>query len=222
METLTTSTTVTYTVITNQLLLLQTLQDIAKTYPIIACDFETASKYTDEEKERLKLKLAALPPNSLAYHKTNQAILSSGISHPPLVRMTHCSIATSETTAYVIIFTDTRMRDITLNWLVTTPIKQVWHNASFDLKHVYYHTQKFPKDFEDSQILAKTLLNDVDNQKSLVGLKHLMGYKYGAWAVSADDFNQSQMYEEHVLHYAAIDACATFALWNELQNYIQE
>lgn len=49
-----------------------------------------------------------------------------------------------------------------------------------------------------------------------------MGYKYGAWAVSADDFNQSQMFEPHVLHYAAIDACATFALWKELQEYLKE
>lgn len=222
MNTLNTTINVTYTVITNQLDLLAKLRHISDTYPLIACDFETASKFTDEDKARLAVKLAALPQGSLAYHKTNQAILSSGISHPSLVRMTHCSIAISESEAFVIIFTDDRMRDITLNWLVTTGTLQVWHNASFDFKHIYFHTGKFPRNYEDSQLLAKTILNNVDNQQSLVGLKHLMGYKYGAWAVSADDFNQSQMFEPHVLHYAAIDACATFALWQELQEYLKE
>lgn len=49
-----------------------------------------------------------------------------------------------------------------------------------------------------------------------------MGYKYGAWAVSEDNFNQAQMFEEHVLHYAAIDACSTYALWNEIQESLRD
>ncbi len=44
-----------------------------------------------------------------------------------------------------------------------------------------------------------------------------MGYKFGAWAVSSDFFSLDQMYNPDLLHYAAIDAAATYALWNEIQ-----
>lgn len=170
----------------------------------------------------MKLQLADIPAGTLGYHHLKQQIDSSGLSHPSLVRITHFSLAISETEAYVVILTNPRIQSILLNWLVTTPITQVWHNLSFDGRLIYYHTRKFPPNYEDTQILAKTLLNHVNNQKSMTGLKHLMGYKYGAWAVSEDNFNQSQMFEEHVLHYAAIDACSTYALWNEIQQSLKE
>jgi hypothetical protein len=33
---------------------------------------------------------------------------------------------------------------------------------------------------------------------------------YGSWAISKDNFSTEHMYEDHVLKYAAIDACATY------------
>ena len=49
-----------------------------------------------------------------------------------------------------------------------------------------------------------------------------MGYKFGAWAVSSDFFSLDQMYNPDLLHYAAIDACATLTLWNEITNYLKD
>ena len=170
----------------------------------------------------MKLQLADMSAGTLDYHHLKQQIDSSGLSHPSLVRITHFSLAVSETEAYVVIITNPRIQAILLNWLVTTHITQIWHNLSFDGRLIYYHTRKFPPNYEDTQVLAKTILNHVNNQKSLTGLKHLMGYKYGSWAVSEDNFNQAQMFEEHVLHYAAIDACSTYALWNEIQQSLTQ
>ena len=85
-----------------------------------------------------------------------------------------------------------------------------------------HNTGKLPTDYEDSQILAKTLLNHVDNSKSATGLKHLMGYKFGAWAVSSDNFTLANMYSPELIHYAAIDACATLTLWNEITSFLKD
>lgn len=220
MTTLTQTVEVSYQSTSNPLIANQWLTSI--TAPIIACDFETASRYTDSDKEELKALLSTLQEGSLDYHLVCQQIASDGLSHPSLSRLTHFSLAISESFAYVFIIDSQRMHDLILSWLTRTPITQVWHNASFDFRHIYYHTNKFPINYQDSQVLSKTILNHVNNQRSQTGLKHLMGYKYGGWAISADNFHLSQMYEPHVLHYAATDACATFALWQELQDYIKE
>ena len=186
----------------------------------IACDFEAASRYTEQEKEQFKQQLETAP--RLEKHLLKQKIDSNGLSHPSLSQLTHLSLAYSETEAFVFIFDNKELQDYALNWLVTTDKKQIWHNLCFDGKHIFYNTGKLPKDYEDSQILAKTLLNHVDNSKSATGLKHLMGYKFGSWAVSADYFSLEQMYNPELLHYAAIDACATLTLWNEIQSYIKD
>lgn len=186
----------------------------------IACDFEAASRYTEQEKEQFKQQLETAP--RLEKHLLKQKIDSNGLSHPSLSQLTHLSLAYSETEAFVFILDNKELQDYALNWLVTTDKKQIWHNLCFDGKHIFYNTGKLPKDYEDSQILAKTLLNHVDNTKSATGLKHLMGYKFGSWAVSADYFSLEQMYNPELLHYAAIDACATLTLWNEIQSYIKD
>lgn len=190
------------------------------TVPIVACDFEAASRYTDEEKEEFKAQLETA--SRLDKHLLQQRIDSSGLSHPSLSRLTHMSLAYSETEAYVFIFDNQEIQDAVLNWIVTTPIKQVWHNLCFDGKHIMHNTGKLPIDYEDSQILAKTLLNHVDNSKSATGLKHLMGYKFGAWAVSSDNFTLVNMYSPELIHYAAIDACATLTLWNEITSFLKD
>lgn len=187
---------------------------------IIACDFETASRYTDEQKLAFSNQLSSLPPNSLESHHLKQLISSDGLSHPSLSQVTHFQYAYSESHAFVIILDSPRITDIVLNWLVTTSITQIWHNSSFDFQYIYHHTGKFPLNYEDSQLLAKTLLNNVNNQKAQVGLKYLQGYKYGDWAVSSDSFHLSQMYDPTLLKYCAVDACATYSLWTELQEYI--
>jgi hypothetical protein len=132
------------------------------------------------------------------------------------------SLAYSETEAYVFIFDNQEIQDTVLDWVVTTPIKQVWHNLCFDGKHILHNTGKLPTDYEDSQILAKTLLNHVDNSKSATGLKHLMGYKFGAWAVSSDNFTLVNMYSPELIHYAATDAVSTLCLWNEITSFLKD
>lgn len=189
-------------------------------YKIIACDFETASKYTDEEREAF---LAHAGNEAVPYIERKKAeafAASTALDHPEHVRFTHLSIATSETDAMVFVLDTPAITRRVLSFLVNTDIKQVWHNAGYDFRLLYYYTGKFPKDYEDSAIFARTLFNHVERQKSRVGLKEIAGFRYGAWGLSEDMFDVSQMYEPTMLQYAATDACATMFVFNRMQESV--
>jgi len=186
----------------------------------IACDFETASRWTIEEKAKFK----ELLPYSTKWNriKLQQKISSDGLSHPALSIPTHLSVAWSDHDSFVIILDTDEIRSAVLHWLADTDRKQIWHNLGFDGKHIAYNTGKFPQNYEDTQILAKTLLNNVDNFKSQTGLKTLMAYKYGDWAIAGDmDFTIENIYDDRMLYYAAIDSCATYSLWEQIQDDIK-
>lgn len=212
-----TSTPVTYKSTSNPYIALQLLNSLPS---VIACDFETASKYSDSDKLQLQAELDLLEDKKTDYALAlKQRIASTGLSHPSMVDITHLSVAYSESEAYVIITDTPKLRSLILNWLVTTDRLQIWHNASYDFRLVYHATNKFPPNYEDSQIFAKTLLNHVEVHKANTGLKRLMGWRFGSWAVAADSFNLSRMYDEDVLLYAATDAVSTLCLYNELRAY---
>lgn len=188
---------------------------------MIACDFEAASKYTDEERDAMKAELIE-ETDQVKRIKLSAAINSNALSHPYYVTPTHLSIAWSETDAIVIVMTNDRIRKFIMKWLAYTDRKQLWHNFSYDGKLIYYWTRgSLPDDVEDTALLAKTLLNHVEVWKASVKLKHLMGYKYGSWAVSPDKFDLSHIHDEELIKYAATDAIATYALWNSMQKHIK-
>lgn len=196
----------------------QFLAEIAK-HPIIACDFEVAVKYTPEERTRMQSLLDTDLP-FLERVRINSCLAATALDHPSHCTITHLSVAVSESDAYVFILDNARITSRVLTWLVTTTNKQVWHNASYDFKHIHYHTKRFPLDYEDSQLFAKCIVNHVDTSKALTGLKDLAGKWYGQWAISPDNFDISQMHDPKVLLYAATDACATYKLYHSIKNYI--
>lgn len=199
----------------------QLLKEI-KQYNLFSADFEAAVKYTEKDLITLSTQLENedLPKRKRIEY---EAILkTTALDHPNHVTLTHCSIAINNHEAYVFILDKPKITDLILNFLITTPIKQIWHNASFDFKHIYYHTGKMPINYEDTQIFTKTILNHVETYKAKSGLKDLAGHRYGAWGISVDNFKLENIYEEHVHHYAAIDACATYYVWESIQKYVEE
>ena len=145
---------------------------------------------------------------------------TTGLGHPSKETITHLALATSPNEAIVFIVDNPIMEKLLLNWLITTEIKQVWHNLSYDGKFIFHRTGMLPKDYEDTQLLAKTLLNHVDVFKANSGLKELAGHAYGTWAIAPDHFGIEKMRDEKVLKYAATDACATYYLWNQITEEI--
>lgn len=193
------------------------IKEISK-HPLFAADFEVAVKYSPLQIAEWQAQLEQPDLLKLDRVAIQSKLSATALDHPSHCTLTHCSIATSNNHSYVFILNNRSITNAVLNFLTTTPITQVWHNASYDFRHLYYHTGKFPLNYEDSQILAKTLINHVDTFKARTGLKELQGHKYGAWGISSDNFTLAQMNEPHVLHYAAIDAAATYDLWQYIQS----
>lgn len=193
---------------------LRTLPDL------IACDTEAAIKFTPEQLTAMQAELDTVPPLRRAI-ELRAALSATALSHPYYVDLTHVQIAWSESDAYVFILDNKRITNLVLNFLVSTTRTQIWHNATFDMKHIYYHTGKFPPNYEDSSILAKCILNHVDVDQATVGLKELAGKWYGQWAVSPDYFDKSQMYDPDLLLYAATDSCASYKLYQSIRNYCE-
>lgn len=191
----------------------------------VACDFEVALKYKSKHMQEMKDRYEAIKDNDNYFFEAKELyakIKATALSHPSHCYITHFSFAEAEDNAKVIVINNQKMAKLVLTWLITTNVTQIWHNASFDFKHIYYHTNKFPKNYEDTQIASKCLLNHVETYKANTGLKELMGVYYGKWAVTADYFSRDEIYNKDLIHYAAIDSAATYKLWLSLQEYLQE
>ena len=145
---------------------------------------------------------------------------TTGLGHPSKEIITHLSIANNSTNAYVCIIKNKLTQIYLLDWITTTDILQLWHNLSYDGKFIYYYTGKLPKHFIDTQLLAKILLNHVETYKAKTGLKNLCASVYGAWGINEEMFTIKNLYNEKLLKYAAIDACATYYIYEEMKKYI--
>ena len=97
-------------------------------HDLIACDFEVAIKYTEVELQAFKDELAT-NPSKLRRIELESKLAATALDHASHCRITHCSIATNDHTAYVFIIDNQKLLNLVLNFLVTTTIKQVWHNA---------------------------------------------------------------------------------------------
>lgn len=189
---------------------------------LIACDFETAIRYTDEKVEAAKAIASSDEYPKLERIEAQAIANATALGHPSHCTITHCSIACKKDEAYVFIIDSQEMADVVLDFLVSTERVQVWHNYGYDGRFLRYYAGADPKHVEDSQILAKTLLNHVEVAKAASGLKQLMGGYYGDWGVSEDVFVLSQQYDLGLIQYAGIDAAATYHLWEVLQAFIAE
>lgn len=189
-------------------------------HPLLALDFEAAVKYTTADYTSFQAIIDSPYSTHLEKRAAQARMRATALDHPSHITITHLSVAWSDSDAYVFIIDSPKLLNRILYWLTTTKVTQVWHNFSYDGKLIHHFTGKFPHHVEDTQLLAKTILNHVEVFKAKTGLKELAGTWYGDWAISADNFTLSQMYEPHVLRYAATDACATFKLWTSINSYL--
>ncbi len=188
--------------------------------PMISFDLETQSLYSLEQKAEAK----DLLKGDLSYEDTKLCKLvarSSGLSNPRLVKATHFNIAISSKEAIILIAHNRKTEELIFNWLVNFSGKTIVHNSLFDLKIMYERVGKLPIDYEDTQLLAKSLINDVDTWQAKTGLKELMGSQFNPkWTLLVETYDIVNYKDKDFLEYCAIDACATFLLWQQLQKSI--
>ena len=190
----------------------------------VALDFEAASIFTDLQRKTMKEQLETLDKtrHPKKYRELRSKVASSALTHPKYVQITHLAIGLSETEAIVVVFTSPQIEKIVMKWLTTTKTMQIWHNLSYDGRLIHHRTGLLPINYEDTQILAKTIVNHVEIYKAKTGLKDLAGAKYGDWGISTDNFVMTNLWDEKVIEYTAIDGCATFWVYNSIQRHIAE
>ena len=186
---------------------------------LMSFDVETMGLYDQaQRKEATKLLEEDM---SLEHHKLASIVSNnSGLSFPSLTRTTHFIFGLSRDHSVVIVADNMHKEMQIWNWLRHYRGCLLIHNTLFDLKIMYHRTGCLPHHFEDTALLAKTLLNDADNWKSKVGLKELMGSHYPiAWAMF-DQYEPENLKSPKFLEYAAIDGAATYYLYILLREEI--
>ncbi len=197
----------------------KSLKELSK-YSLLGFDTETKGLYSKQERieatEYLKDSNLPVDSRSLAL----QVASNNGLSFPSLVSVTHFVFGTSENSSVILICSNPQLELHIWNWIANCDTKFIVHNALFDLKIMYARIGKFPKDYEDSQILAKCLTNNVEVYKALVGLKDLMGSYYDPMWVLVNEYEPDNLKDPKFLQYAGIDGAATVKLWYDIQDHI--
>ena len=187
-------------------------------HTMLSYDCEAQSQYSLEEKAEAKLLLKDsiddLSPEDIRLCKLVAG--SNGLSYPEIVKTTHFIFGTSESHSVILIANDMKTEQIIRDWLVAYTGKLLIHNALFDLKQVYLTTGKFPIDFEDTQLLAKTYLNHTETWKANSGLKHLMAQYYDPRWEHIETYDIVDYKDPDFLRYCAVDGAATWKLYHQL------
>lgn len=173
-----------------------------------AFDFEVASRFNKEQRKEAIHTLDSIDSYKQAY--------TTGLSYPENTILTHLGFSNSDNFGRVIVLDDDLTTEVVLDYLTSTNILQIWHNAVFDFRHIHFYTGKFPKNYEDTRLMVKSIKNNVNNFLGSTSLKLLMKKFYGEWEKERVDFEIENKYNEKLLEYTATDVCATYKLYNIL------
>lgn len=200
--------------------------DKLKSYQLLSFDVETQALYSQSEIKQAK---SIVNKGTSNYSRNESKLLkqiarASGLSNPDIVKVTHFIFGISEDFSYIIIANSPYEELRVWNWLAKFPGKLLVHNCLYDLKIMYNRIGKLPQDYEDTQLMAKTLINDADDFQSRVGLKVLMQPYYDPkWTMLDDEgYNITDYKKESFLRYSAIDGAATFKLYQLLLEQVNQ
>lgn len=198
--------------------------DKLKAKSILSLDFEVQSIYSVEERTEAK-ELVKKYQNDLSSEdlRLSKVVANcSGLSHPSITKVTHAIFGLSEDTAQVMVINDKKTEQYIMEWIADFKGKFIIHNSLFDLKIVHYKTGRFPIDFDDTQLLARTLINHTQDWECKTGLKHLMSGYYDVKWQMIESYDIVDLKNKEFLRYCAIDGAATMKLWNDLQEALDD
>lgn len=185
-------------------------------------DTETAGIYSKAERAEAEeyLKGDDLEP----YYKRAalQIANNSGLSYPSLIKTTHFIFGVSESHSVILICDNNYYLEL-LIWDAIADYDGLLliHNVSFDLKIMQHRINRLPKNWKDTQLMAKCLTNNCEVYKSKVGLKDLMGSYYDPMWSLFNEYEPDNLKNPAFIKYCAIDGAATIKLWHDIQEILE-
>ncbi|TFZ81430.1 hypothetical protein [Candidatus Macondimonas diazotrophica] len=189
--------------------------------PILGFDTETRGIYTKSERSIAKKLIGSKELSNRDRKLYVQIANNSGLSSPPLIQTTHFIFGLSDRESVVLVCEDENTEVFIWEWVSKYKGKLIIHNALFDLKTMFHRVKKLPADYEDTKLLAKSLINHAETYKARCDLKTLVGEYYPpSWSLF-DSYEPDNLKEPKFLEYAAIDGCAVVLLWDLIQKELK-
>lgn len=191
-------------------------------YEFLSFDTESRSLYTAKDREEAKAFLKEHTESSPGRKSAMVAAHSSGLSHPSITRVTHFIFGLSQSFSVILIAHDAHTEMMVWKWMLRFNGKFLIHRTMHDLKIMLDRVGDLPKNYDDTQLLAKSFINNAEPWKAKVGLKELMADDYSPQWVLMNDYEPENFEDPKFLKYAAIDGAATFKLWCDIMTTMTE
>ena len=133
---------------------------------VMSFDVETRSIYDAEQREDAKEYLKELPTSDPYYKQAMMVSNSSGLSFPSLVRTTHFIFGENINKSHIFICTDDSLELYIWGMVAGYTGKWLIHNSLFDLRICYQKVGKLPKNYDDTMLMVKGLINHVNIYKA--------------------------------------------------------
>lgn len=213
---------VNYTLYTSSYSIRKNLPKLLERCKILAFDTETRSVYEKDERQEAKDYLKDSSPADKLYSQAMLVANSSGLSYPSITRTTHFIFGESREKAHVVICDSYEVEMFIWNELAKYEGLLLVHNSLFDLKIMYERVGKLPKNYIDTALMVKCLINHVDIWKAKTSLKELMGVYYDPKWTLMNDYEPENLKLKSFIMYAAIDGAATFYLYELILEQLEE
>lgn len=190
--------------------------ELLNAYSILSFDIETKGLYSKIER-KAALQFLENEDIDIPLRKAASIVAhNSGLSFPSLISVSHFVFGTSNSTSVILIVNSWQEELMVWKWVSKYLGLLLVHNTLFDLKVMYHRVNQFPMHYEDTALMAKTLINNSKIWKSKIGLKDLMGDLYTPEWTLIDEYEPENPHDAKFLRYASIDGAATFKLYELL------
>ena len=188
---------------------------------LLSFDTETRSVYDKNLREEASQYLKDVDTSDLYYKQAMVVTSSSGLSYPSITRTTHFVFGESRCKSHVVVCNTPELELFVWKLVAKYEGKLLVHNSLFDLKIMYQRVGSLPKDFEDTALLVKCLINHVNIWKAKTGLKELMGSYYSPKWTMMNDYEPEDFKNKDFIVYTAIDGASTFYLWELIKEELE-
>jgi hypothetical protein len=193
------------------------LPKLLRNNDILAFDTETRSVYSKPEIAEAKEYLKDAHTSDPYYKQARVVSESSGLSFGTIAQTTHFIFSENANISHIFISTTPEIETYLWEQVVNYAGKLLIHNALFDLKLGYIRTGKIPKNYFDTMLSVKCLINSVDIWKAKTSLKELVGEYYPpSWSLY-NEYNVDNLKDKSFLKYMAYDTSAVWTLYKMIQ-----